>query len=281
MSKILEKLIALKSLPTIPAVIAKLDKVLQHPECDTAMIAEVVNDDPTTAAGVLKLVNSVMFRPATGQEIGDIRVAITRIGVRSVKNVAMSAAIFEMFSGAEHPTFARARFWEHCIGVGAIASKLQDTGVVPNTRKIPADLIQLSGVLHDLGKIVLEEHLAAEFHSAIELAKKKQISLDVAEREVFEIDHTAVGAILGEKWRMPRELIEVVRYHHHPLRAETEVGRSLASLIHLADLIAHRKKVGASGNPVPTPDEDLMSELSVDLDDLIEQLDLSRLEPAH
>lgn len=268
-----QKLQVLKKLPTIPAVIAHLEEVVEQPNSDSNQIAQVITDDPAIAAGVLRLVNSVLYRPVAGREVKDLKVAITRIGLRSVKHLAISTALFGCFSAVEQPAFHRKKFWQHCIAVGLIGDTIsRETSIVPR-REVPKDVVHLAGILHDIGKIVLEEHCNEAFHQAIAFAKEEQLPLYHAERHLLGIDHAEVGALLCEKWKMASALTDVVRHHHHPLEAATEEGRSLAILVHLANYICHTKALGESGNPVPELDERLRVEFGAGIDVVLDLSD--------
>ena len=65
-----------------------------------------------------------------------------------------------------------------------------------------------------------------EYVKVLEMAKEKKLPLYAIEREVFEVDHGVVGAWLGEKWKLPEQVLNCMRYHHDIL-ADTERSQTL------------------------------------------------------
>ena len=73
-----------------------------------------------------------------------------------------------------------------------------------------------SAVLHDVGRLVLLEYDPQKFASSIRLAEENGLSASDAEREVFGVDHSAVGAHLLRIWGLPHDMVEVVAFHERP-----------------------------------------------------------------
>ncbi|HEY0250598.1 MAG TPA: HDOD domain-containing protein, partial [Kofleriaceae bacterium] len=85
-----------------------------------------------------------------------------------------------------------------------------------------------SGLLHDIGRIVLQLGLPGDYGKMCEELKHSGESLVVAEKRVFGADHAAVGGCLMRMWGLPEILIEAVECHHEPARASSQVADVLA-----------------------------------------------------
>ena len=77
-----------------------------------------------------------------------------------------------------------------------------------------------------------------------ELAHKNKMSFEKAEHRVLGIDHAEVGALLLEHWNLPEDLVDVVRWHHHP---EHYPGKDTKAVyvVHVANVLCLMAGVGA------------------------------------
>jgi HD-like signal output (HDOD) protein len=107
--------------------------------------------------------------------------------------------------------------------------------------EIQQDEAFTAGLLHDIGKIVLERHAP---HAAMRIAaaiKEKGLSGIEAEIDVLGVDHAAVGEWIAMRWNIPARLREVILFHHQPHDAleKAPASADLVKAIALADLIDH------------------------------------------
>ena len=58
---IIDRLNNIEDLPTIPVVMAKLNKALADPDCSAAQVELILLTDPTISTRILKTVNSPLF----------------------------------------------------------------------------------------------------------------------------------------------------------------------------------------------------------------------------
>ena len=80
-------------------------------------------------------------------------------------------------------------------------------------RSIPAEAYT-AGLLHDIGKVVLGEHVENRIGAIIELAQSEGCSFAEAERRLLGLNHAEVGAVLAKKWGLPDFLVGAIRSHH-------------------------------------------------------------------
>jgi HD-like signal output (HDOD) protein len=100
-----------------------------------------------------------------------------------------------------------------------------------------------AGILHDAGKLVVGTYLQEQAEALAAALSQEGVTLIAAERSVLGTDHTEVGAMVAEAWRLPGPVCDVIRWHHAPDGAE--IDRSLADLLHTADCLAHALSLGA------------------------------------
>jgi putative nucleotidyltransferase with HDIG domain len=110
------------------------------------------------------------------------------------------------------------------------------------TGKTPADIAYTAGLLHDIGKVVLDQYMAPAFPYFYRRIFSDGVALTDAEYEMFGLDHTEAGRKLAERWSLPQNLIDTISHHHKPeLGVE---GSNLTHLVYFADLIMSRFMVG-------------------------------------
>ncbi|MGZ8921049.1 MAG: HDOD domain-containing protein, partial [Limisphaerales bacterium] len=71
-----------------------------------------------------------------------------------------------------------------------------------------------SGLLHDIGKLILAANAEAEYRSAMEIAEKEGTPLHYAEQQTFGCTHAQLGAYLFTLWGFPDGVVRAVENHH-------------------------------------------------------------------
>ena len=265
LKKLVDKVV---NLPTLPAVMTRIIQKVEDPETTTNEIVDIISVDQALTMKVLKIVNSAYY--GFRQRISTLERAVVILGFNNVKNLALSASIFDTLGGEGDGIFNRNKFWEHSIGCGvttkALARKL---------RHDPRTLEEAftAGLLHDIGKVVLDKYVHEEFDEVVKTAIKKDMLIVDAEREVLGADHTDMGHWLAVKWGLPNSLKEVISFHHSPESAKE--ARELTGLIHFADILTRRKKIGSGGdNKVPSLNPAVFDMLKLTQGDVVEIMDL-------
>jgi putative nucleotidyltransferase with HDIG domain len=243
------KLDAIRDLPTLPAVIEKINAAVADPNMDAEHMALLLRDDPAMSARIMRVVNSALY--ATGSEtIGSVRTAVVRLGMLGIRNVAMSAAVFSALGAKGQGTFDRQEFWRHCIHSGVAATVLHRRARARLTRFYTDDILHLAGLVHDIGRIVFDQYFHAEFVASLALCEKELMPLQEAELKVIGVDHAEVGAWLAQKWRVSEEIQQTIRWHHDPASAG-ERYVELAMLCHVGNYICNQQQIGWGGDAAP------------------------------
>jgi putative nucleotidyltransferase with HDIG domain len=109
------------------------------------------------------------------------------------------------------------------------------------TGKAAPEIAYTAGLLHDIGKIPLDQYVAPVSPYFYRAAHGEGRDLCNIEYDHFGISHPEVGAILGERWSLPDNLIDCIRHHHAP--EEADVDRDLATIVYMGDLLMTRFQV--------------------------------------
>jgi len=252
----------IKELPTLPQVAVTLMDLLDDPNTGAPQINRVMARDPALASKILRLVNSAYY--GLSNKVSSLNQAIVILGFKTVKSVALSASVMGLFKGpSENRRFDRALFWKHSIACACVARLVarKQKGLDPETAFS-------AGLLHDIGKLVLDHYVPGDVEAIVESARKKQASFLAAEKEILSTDHAEVGRWVAEKWGLPKELVGAIAYHHDLASAS---DKTIVAVIQFADFLARLKGIAASGSyETPEIPKDVWELLAVDKSDLPE-----------
>jgi putative nucleotidyltransferase with HDIG domain len=241
--KLRETVGRVRSLPTLPKVYAQLQRMVGSESVTVKEIAAVVEADAAVAARVLQLVNSAFF--ALAQRITNIQQAVSYLGFKAIRNVTLSAEVFNQWSGKKNSVMDLEKLQAHARAVATAAVSL--------TAKTPlADDALLAGLLHDIGYWILTQEAQDDLKSAADLSRRAGLTLEEAEKQVIGATHAEVGAYLLGIWGLPYAVIEAVAFHHNPLRVE-QSGFDVLAAVAIAHSLVPEDETSAFG-PGITPD---------------------------
>jgi len=214
-----KRLARIDQLPTLPLIVQRLRDAVENPASDARTIADLIENDPAIMARMMKVVNSAFYRGFG--EITSLQDAVVRLGMHTVFNIAVSTSVFSTFPPREGVEFNRFAFWKHSIQVAVGTEVLSSHLGVQDRKNLRRDVLHLTGLLHDMGKIIFEQYFHDEFTEALLLSRQQNMPLHRAERQVIGADHGAVGAWLGEHWQLPAEVWHAIRWHHAPEQTQS------------------------------------------------------------
>lgn len=222
---LIEAMDQLLELRPFPIVVSRLIAACGDEDVTANQISQIISVDPALAVNLLKIANSPIYGHA-GQ-ISSVQHATVIIGLRALKNLAVSAAVGDVF-GAGNPTTqkARQRLWQHALACGSIAQTLAAV-----TGAALPDEAFLSGVVHDVGKLFLADHRPVEYLEM--LSNPSADSLVELETQLFGVAHTFVGGECSHAWGLSDEISDVICFHHQP--DESDFGGNLVTLVSIAN----------------------------------------------
>ena len=120
----------------------------------------------------------------------------------------------------------------------------------------------LGGMLHDVGKIVLDRFFGKFYVPVLEQAKEEQISLYDAEKDTLGVSHSDIGGQLAKEWNFSANYVNSIMHHHTP--RQTRRHRRLLAVVHLADAIYRELEFGNSGDDTPPKiDESVLDQFNL------------------
>jgi putative nucleotidyltransferase with HDIG domain len=217
----------------------KLMDVIKREEYSLGEITKIVEYDPALTANVLKVVNAPAF--GLGQPVNSLARAVAFLGDKTVIGIAIASCAPQVYNKSLDGYQAESgELWRHSLHTAIAARE-----VVKHAKQaINIESAFTGGILHDIGKAVLNEYLQGQAETLLASVEAKEAAdFSDAERKLLGLDHSEVGLALATHWNLPALLRQCIRFHHTPAEAE-EGLRGLVYAVHLGDAIA---MMGGSG----------------------------------
>ncbi len=257
----------LSSLSTLPCVATRFLLCLSQNRLSD--LAETVESDPALAAAILSLMNK------EGDEGFSVRRAIDKLPAHAVRQALLSVKVYPAFSRDERSVSFRKQLVLHSLAVACCAEDIAAI-LLP---QMDSQLAYSAGLLHDIGKLALDETMPRSFAGIVEQAQAQQASSRTLEQKHLGLDHTILGRRLAAKWRLPNQILLAIWLHHSDINliSKNPQGDGLrhmpeakiAQVVQLADLVARQAGIGQSGSfDVPDSVDKIAQSLSVTPDQL-------------
>jgi putative nucleotidyltransferase with HDIG domain len=228
-------------LPEVPQIAFRAIQLLNNPETDVSSLAEVISSDQALTAKVLRLCNSAYY--GLPRKVTTVSEAVLIVGFSSIKSLVMMITTQStMNKGLLGYKIGPGEFWRHSIGTAETARLLAQ-----RMRHEKHEECFIAGLIHDIGKMVLNQHALPEVYRATNLSQKEQVPVHLAEQKILGFDHAGIGAALAERWNFPPVLVESIRRHHsfEPYYYEGQL-LPLPTIVGIANLLARAVETNAS-----------------------------------
>lgn len=238
--KIKSQIFRIKELPTLPIVVNRVLKLISDPKATAQDLNKIIASDMALASKILRLANSAFY--GLSRQVTTITEAVIYLGFNTVKAMALSISVFDIFKNSDthYRYFSRESLWRHALACGIISRKIGQ-----KIKYGEPETIFLSGILHDIGKLVIDFQHHSEFLKILEIADKKHVYINQAETEVLGVDHAMVGYWLAQWWKLPSEFSHPILHHHHPNVYQKNVE---VAIVHIANALCRQLQLGNSGD---------------------------------
>jgi putative nucleotidyltransferase with HDIG domain len=238
----------LDSLSVQPCVAVQYLTQLLQGRFSPASLAELIESEPALAAATLALAQQTSTVPV-GQRHA-VRLVLDRLDADAVRDALLAAkvtAAFEIeFAQDQPPAPARTDLDRHCIATALCAQRLAETAA-PD---VDPQLAYTAGLLHDLGKLVLQDIMPKSLAAITQQAQATNASLYTVEQNHLGTNHALLGKRLAQRWRLPEEIRHAMWLHHVDAAALAGrfPGARIALLVWAADHLARAAGIGHSGS---------------------------------
>jgi putative nucleotidyltransferase with HDIG domain len=220
----------------IPQIALKVIRMISDQRYGIDDVAHEIMLDQVMSAKLIRFCNSVFSGIKT--RVDSIERALLIVGEKWLLQLVVGAAMEGFLSQPEGGySLCKGGLFHHSCGTAAVAKCLaQFTG------RTSPDIAYTAGLLHDIGKVVLDQYVGAARSLFYRHLQEEGIDLAQAESELFGMTHPEAGRRLAVHWSLPENLTDAIQYHHQPDKAT--LGSELTHLVYLADLIMSRFMTG-------------------------------------
>ena len=240
-------------IPTLPAYVFELSSLLSCVPVDLRRVCRVIRTDPSLAAQVIRLCNSVML--GLRGRVSHIEHAVILLGTERLRTLVLTCSLVQhignFLSAADLQSF-----WQHSLLTATLSERCAFS-----LRYLETEQAYLAGLLHDLGVLPLLLLAAGSRESKLapgSIAWGESVEL---ERQHCGVDHCIVGKCIGLTWNFAPQIIEVLECHHRPQDAKYD--RTLVEIVVAADLVCqmHGVRVGGEPSRIALADRDVYKSL--------------------
>jgi len=212
-------------LKPMPSNVSLILREMDRPDVTIEKLAGMIGLDQVLAALVLQMSNSVSL--GYSRTCSTLAEGIMYVGTQRIKSILMTSSAAGMMNRSLNGyRLGAGELWQHSLVVGVASEWLARMLRYPEPEQA-----YVSGLLHDIGKLLLDQSVLSNYSKIVDYVQKYQ--LWQVEERLIGIDHARVGGLIAEHWNFPADLVDAIRCHHAPSLAK--VNHRLAAIVNLAN----------------------------------------------
>jgi HD-like signal output (HDOD) protein len=227
----LKKVLVGAQLPALPQSAIRLLELSQDPANGPAEFAVPIEADPGLTGQVLRFVNSSYF--GFSREISSVRLAITLVGIRTIKNFSLWSAIFTLMPNPKCGPFDLKRLWQDSLRRALCARALgKMLGLKESEEPFAAALLQ------DMAVPLLAREAPDIYKKLLHARTEGPVRLSALERQAFGWTHAEAAGLMARQWNLPEDFavlienhLEVERWVSQPENEAANVAVSMSALL--------------------------------------------------
>ena len=217
---------------SFPPVVAEILQAMSDADVTMAKVTTIIESDTALTAKILRVANSPFY--GLRRDVANIAQALRMLGLDEIGHLLLTCQMkSRLMSLDSRQRTHLERLWRHSVAVAAISRLLASLYRIPTEGKE-----YTAGLLHDMGKLVLIQYFPEQVLSIEEMIIRESVSDIEAEQRIASISHTEIGRLIGEKWRLPKEYLDVMQFHHRPGLSTNHA--LLCAVVRCADLFSEQ-----------------------------------------
>ncbi len=224
----------IKSIPPLSRVTLGITRMIADENYAIDELVRLIETDLTLAGRCLQSINSPLY--GLKSRVDTIGRAVVMLGARNIAAMALQTGLSTVFRmNLEGYDSSQEDLWNNGLRTAIAARRVMRDLL---SRPELGDIAYATGLMHDLGKIVISDFLREKSRQYIEqVYHEHEGNFLAAEDAMFGTNHTLIGEQIAQSWHLPPSFAAVMRYHHAPSEAPEE-HRALAVAAHLGDMFS-------------------------------------------
>ena len=153
--------------------------------------------------------------------------AITLVGIRTIKNFALWSAVFSLMPNPKCDPFDLKLLWQDSLRRALFARRLGKTLGVKEAEELFA-----AALLQDMAVPLLAKELPDEYRSLLDARRGGEVRLSALEEEQFGWTHAEAGAVMARGWKLPEGFAVMIEEHTRVelSNAPDQLGKTVTAL---------------------------------------------------
>ncbi len=250
----------LDGLLPMPQVVIKAQSLMVDPNSSFDELASIIETDQDITLKILNVANSAYY--SLKNTVCSVRQACVMLGLSVIGEIIMAAGTSNLFSRAlEAYRLNPKGLWQHSLAVAFSSREIANT-----VNPALANEAFLSGLFHDVGKIILDEQIFSRNDAFKKFLGDNQNSHFEIEKQILGFDHSDIASELCRRWKFPIEVTKAIRRHHAII---PDHDNELPLILYTADSLTKLNGNGNGGGGLAHPiDDQVMESLSMEENDL-------------
>jgi HD-like signal output (HDOD) protein len=214
------------------SVSLKLLEKTSNPDYTASDLADIISQEPTVAAQILKIANSVHF--SRMEPVKTIKQAVIKLGSSNIRSILFSIEMFGVFRGnCSSERFKEPEFWKHSVAGAIIASKYAqfDKSITDS------DIVYAAALIRNIGVLAMRQYIPGEFEQMLTVQSTEGFPFEFVSKAIIGVSHRHVAYMIGLRWSLPRSIIEAIDDRINPYEQSRESSEIRKAIVFADDLL--------------------------------------------
>ncbi len=211
-------------LPGFPHIVMRVQRVLSDDRTDATRVVRVIGSEPVLATQLIRMANSAALNPG-GIPVSDLRAAVTRVGVDTVRSATIAFAMRQLREAASLRGLEMQLgvLWRRSVQVASLCFV-----VARRLTRVNPDTALLAGLLQGIGRLYI----------LTRASRHRSLFCDAAAYQAIEQDwHLSIAAALLENWGIADEIVQAV-HESESLERDSRGAPGLPDILVVGTLLA-------------------------------------------